>query len=204
MPASRFSTKERILDAAEELFAHCGFDGASLRRVTSAAGVNLASVNYHFGSKDKLIEEVFRRRLDILNGLRHAALEQLTAQSTLEDVLTAFIQPALELSREGHGGGAFVRIMARAYVEHDEQLRSFLSDNYGDVLKRFAAALAERLPTLDKQELYWRLDIVTGALTYAMANFGIIRRQPDMSEEQHMQQVMHHLVHFAAAGLRSA
>ncbi|HET8555086.1 MAG TPA: TetR/AcrR family transcriptional regulator [Rhodanobacteraceae bacterium] len=204
MPPSHFSTKERILDAAEELFARRGFDGASLRQLTSDAGVNLASVNYHFGSKDKLIEEVFRRRLDILNGQRLDALDRLTRQATLEDVLMAFIQPALELSREGRGGGAFVRILARAYVEHDEQLRSFLSDNYGDVLKRFAAALAERLPTLDKQELYWRLDIVTGALTYAMANFGIIRRQAGISEEQHMQQVMQHLVHFAAAGLRTA
>ncbi|HET7300377.1 MAG TPA: TetR/AcrR family transcriptional regulator [Oleiagrimonas sp.] len=204
MPPSNFSTKERILDAAEELFARRGFDGASLRQVTSSAGVNLASVNYHFGSKEKLIEEVFRRRLDILNGQRLDALAQLSAQATLENVLMAFIQPALELSRESRGGGAFVRILARAYVEHDEQLRSFLSDNYGDVLKQFAAALAERLPTLDKQELYWRLDIVTGALTYAMANFGIIRRQADIGEEQHMQQVMQHLVHFAAAGLRTA
>jgi len=79
-----------------------------------------------------------------------------------------------------------------------------LSDNYGDVLKQFATAMAERLPALDKQELYWRLDIVTGALTYAMANFGIIQRQRDISEQRHMQQVLQHLVHFAAAGLRSS
>lgn len=204
MPPSPFSTKKRILDAAEELFARRGFDGASLRQVTSTADVNLAAVNYHFGSKERLIEEVFRRRLDILNGQRLDALKQLQAAATLEDVLKAFIQPALELSREGSGGDAFVRILARAYVEHDAQLRAFLSDNYGDVLKQFAAALAQRLPTLDKQELYWRLDIVTGALTYAMANFGIIRRQAGISEEQHMQQVMQHLVHFAAAGLRTA
>jgi AcrR family transcriptional regulator len=56
------STKERILGAAETLFAQRGFDGASLRQLTSAAGVNLAAVNYHFGSKEKLVEQVFRRR----------------------------------------------------------------------------------------------------------------------------------------------
>jgi len=77
-------------------------------------------VNYHFGSKDKLIEEVFRRRLDILNGRRLEALDKLSAQATQEDVLTALIQPPLELSREGRGGDAFVRVLARAYVEHDE------------------------------------------------------------------------------------
>src|SRR5699024_5865192 len=83
------STKERILDTAEALFAQYGFTGASLRQVTSKAEVNVAAVNYHFGAKDKLIEEVFRRRLDILNGLRLDALEQLSARATLEDVLIA-------------------------------------------------------------------------------------------------------------------
>lgn len=204
MPSSPFSTKERILDAAEQLFARHGFAGASLRQVTSRAGVNLAAVNYHFGSKERLQEEVFRRRLDILNGRRADSLNALPAEATLEDVLTAFIHPALELSREtDEGGDAFVRIMARAYAEHDGRLRDFLSDNYGDVLKCFAAELAARLPALDKQELYWRLDIVTGALTYAMANFGIIRRRGDISEEQHRIEAERHLVHFAAAGLRS-
>lgn len=74
MQTSPHTTKERILTAAEELFARHGFDGASLRQLTAAAGVNLAAVNYHFGSKDRLIEEVFRRRLDQLNGHRMTAL----------------------------------------------------------------------------------------------------------------------------------
>lgn len=204
MTSSPFSTKERILDAAEQLFARHGFAGASLRQVTSSAGVNLAAVNYHFGSKEKLHEEVFRRRLDILNSRRMIELKALSPDATLEDLLTAFIHPALELSRETTGGDAFVRIMARAYAEHDERLRDFLSDNYGDVLKCFAAQLAARLPALDKQELYWRIDIVTGALTYAMANFGIIRRREEISEEQHRAEAERHLVHFAAAGLRTA
>lgn len=203
MTSSPFSTKERILDAAEQLFARHGFAGASLRQVTSRAGVNLAAVNYHFGSKEKLHEEVFRRRLDILNQRRREALDALRADATLEDVLTAFIHPALALSRETDGGDAFVRIMARAYAEHDARLREFLSANYGDVLKRFAAELAARLPALDKPELYWRLDIVTGALTYAMANFGITRRREDINEEQHRIDAERHLVQFAAAGLRS-
>ncbi|HET7267122.1 MAG TPA: TetR/AcrR family transcriptional regulator [Oleiagrimonas sp.] len=198
------STKERILDAAEELFAQRGFAGASLRQVTSKAEVNLAAVNYHYGSKDKLIEEVFRRRLDTLNSQRLDALAALHDDATLEDVLEAYIRPALELSREQHGGGAFIRVLARAYAEHDNQLRQFLSEHYGNVLKQFAQAFAARLPTLDKAELYWRLDIVTGALTYAMANFGIIQRRPDISEAQHLEQATQHLLHFAAAGLRSA
>lgn len=205
MAAPAFSTKQRILGAAEELFARHGFAGASLRRVTAAAKVNLAAVNYHFGSKENLIEEVFRRRLDELNQQRMARLATVEAQAaaTLEDVLGAFIGPALEQSTDRRGGGAFVRVMARAYAEQDERLRRFLSENYGHVLKQFAAAFARLLPHLDKEELYWRLDIVAGALTYAMADFGVIKRPQQESEARYRERVAQHLVAFAAAGLRA-
>src|SRR5690242_14918734 len=147
---SQFSTKQRILEAAEDLFARHGFAGASLRQVTAAANVNLAAVNYHFGSKDRLIEEVFRRRLDELNARRLAALKRVLAKPEhgLEDVLAAFIKPALEMSLDRSGGPAFVRVLARAYAEHNERLRKFLSDNYGHVLKEFATAFGALLPKL--------------------------------------------------------
>ena len=200
-----FSTRERILGVAETLFARHGFAGASLRQVTAAAKVNLAAVNYHFGSKESLIEEVFRRRLDELNRQRLAALAAVDANPDrqLEDVLDAFIRPALEQSMDSTGGAAFVRVLARAYAEHDERLRRFLSDNYGHVLRDFATAFALLLPHLRKEELYWRLDIVAGALTYAMADFGMIKRKDDVSEQSHREQSVQHLVRFAAAGLRA-
>jgi len=198
-----FSTKQRILDSAEALFARHGFAGASLRQVTASANVNLAAVNYHFGSKENLINEVFRRRLDDLNSQRQQALQAVTARPgyTLEDVLDAFVRPALALSQDNKGGAGFVRVLARAYAEHNEQLRKFLHDNYGPALKEFAAAFARLLPHLDKQELYWRLDIVSGALTYAMADFGMIKRR-GISEQQHRDLSAEHLIKFAAAGLR--
>jgi len=200
-----FSTKQRILDSAEALFARHGFAGASLRQVTASANVNLAAVNYHFGSKENLINEVFRRRLDDLNSQRQQALQAVTARPgyTLEDVLDAFVRPALALSQDNKGGAGFVRVLARAYAEHNEQLRKFLHDNYGPALKEFAAAFARLLPHLDKQELYWRLDIVSGALTYAMADFGMIKRR-GISEQQHRDLSAEHLIRFAAAGLRSS
>ncbi len=203
MSGTPFSTKQRILEAAESLFARHGFAGASLRQVTSAAKVNLAAVNYHFGSKDKLIEEVFRRRLDELNRRRLKALEALQDDASLEEALSAFITPALELAHEGEGGAAFVRVLARAYAEHNDQLRAFLSNNYGHVLKRFTQVFAGKLPHLSRDELYWRTDIVAGALTYAMADFGIIQRRPNVSEREHRAQAIEHLIRFASAGLRA-
>jgi AcrR family transcriptional regulator len=197
-----FSTKQRILGAAEALFAKHGFAGASLRQVTSAANVNLAAVNYHFGSKENLINEVFRRRLDDLNTQRLQALRKALDEPAphLESVLAAFVRPALALSDDTHGGAAFVRVLARAYAEHNEQLRKFMHDHYSHVLREFAAAFSQLLPLLDKQELYWRLDIISGALTYAMADFGVIKRR-GTTPEQHRDLAAEHLIKFGAAGL---
>jgi AcrR family transcriptional regulator len=198
-----FSTRERILGAAETLFARHGIAGASLRQVTAAANVNLAAVNYHFGSKDNLIEEVFRRRLDELNARRLDALERaLAAESPrLDDVLAAFIRPALALSLDDANGHAFMRMLARAYAEHDERLRRFLSENYGYVLREFAAAIARLLPHLDKESLYWRLDFITGALTHSMADFGPMKRRGAVSEETHRERAAENLIRFSMAGL---
>jgi AcrR family transcriptional regulator len=196
------STKERILAAAEALFAQRGFDGASLRQLTASAGVNLAAVNYHFGSKEKLVEQVFKRRLDALNQHRLAELDKIAGQpgTTLDDVLAAYIRPALELSHEGNGS-LFMRVLARAFAEHDDTLRQFLSENYGHVMRQFTAEFARLLPHLEKAELYWRIDLVTGALTHAMSGFGMIQRKDNVSEQQHREQTATHLIRFAAAGL---
>jgi len=196
------STKERILGAAESLFAQRGFDGASLRQLTSAAGVNLAAVNYHFGSKEKLVEQIFRRRLDALNNSRLQALSLVEGAetTTLEDVLSAFIRPALDLSHD-ESGSLFMRVLARAFAEHDDTLRQFLSDNYGHVMRQFTAEFARLLPQLTKQELYWRIDLVSGALTHAMSGFGMIQRKSGVSEIEHREETAQHLIRFAVAGL---
>lgn len=203
--APHFSTKERILSAAESLFAEHGFAGASLRQVTSRADVNLAAVNYHFGSKDNLVTEVLRRRMDEMSRARLARLQALQKQQgalQLEAVLRAFIEPALALSLDRDGGNVFVRVLARAYAERNERLRRFLSDNYGHVLREFARALSECLPVLDRETFYWRLDFLAGALTYAMADFGLLRRG-DGDEAAHCARAADELIAFAAAGLRA-
>ncbi len=129
MNAPHFSTKERILDSAEALFARHGFAGASLRQVTAAASVNLAAVNYHFGSKENLINEVFRRRLDSLNEQRLQALEavQSAKDSPWKTSSPPLSVPHWPLFPTIVPVPVFIRVLARAYAEHDEQLRKFLS-----------------------------------------------------------------------------
>jgi AcrR family transcriptional regulator len=200
-----FNTKERILTAAEELFAVHGFAGTSLRQVTTHADVNIAAVNYHFGSKENLVNEVFQRRMDDMSEKRLAGLKQAIEQSPgdLEAILSAFIRPPLALTYDKHGS-AFVRVLARAYAEKNEGLRKFLSQNYGHVLREFAKAISECVPGLSKEDLYWRLDFIAGALTYAMTDIGLIKKPTGASDKTHAEKAAQALIRFAAAGLRAA
>jgi hypothetical protein len=108
------------------------------------------------------------------------------------------------MSQDRHGGGAFIRVVARAYAEKNDGLRKFLSDQYGHVLREFAKAIAGCVPGLGKEALYWRLDFLSGALTYAMADFGLIKRPSGVSEAAHRGHAAEELIRFAAAGLRAA
>jgi len=199
---AHFSTKDRILGAAEELFAQHGFAGTSLRQVTSHADVNIAAVNYHFGSKENLVNEVFRRRMDEMTAARLDQLAQAHRQhpGDLAAVLAAFVEPALAMAQDRQSGGAFVRVIARAYAEKNDNLRKFLSDHYGHVLREFGKAIAACVPVLSKEELYWRLDFLAGALTYAMADFGLIKRPAGVSEADHRAHAARELIRFAEAG----
>ncbi|WP_202844672.1 TetR/AcrR family transcriptional regulator [Luteimonas saliphila] len=201
--AQQFSTKDRILGAAEELFALHGFSGTSLRQVTARAAVNIAAVNYHFGSKENLVNEVFRRRMDVMSGQRLERLQAALAErpGELEPILAAFVEPALDMAQDRHGG-AFIRVIARAYAEKNDSLRKFLSDQYGHVQREFARAIAGCLPALGKEQLYWRLDFLGGALTYAMADFGLIKRPQGASEAAHRTRAAQELIRFAAAGFQ--
>ena len=205
MSKTQFSTKERILDAAETLFAQYGFVGTSLRQVTSQADVNIAAVNYHFGSKENLVNEVFRRRMDEMSAQRLAQLARAAEEQPgdLEAILAAFVEPALAMAQDRHGGGAFIRVIARAYAEKNDGLRRFLSEQYGHVLRDFAKAIAGCMPGLSKEELYWRLDFLAGALTYAMADFGMIKRPAGVSEVEHRKRAAQELIRFAAAGFKA-
>jgi AcrR family transcriptional regulator len=202
--SNHFNTKERILHAAEDLFAQHGFAGTSLRQVTSRADVNIAAVNYHFGSKENLVHEVFKHRMDEMSEKRLSQLSKALEKDPddLEAILLAFIQPALALTLDRHGG-SFVRVLARAYAEKNDGLRNFLSENYGQVLRAFAQAIAQCLPDLSKEELYWRMDFMAGSLTYAMADFGLIKRQSGVSEKIHCEKAAQQLIKFAQAGLKA-
>jgi len=168
-------TQTRILDAAEELFMRHGFEGASMRMLTAQAGVNLAAVNYHFGSKDALIEAVFRRRLDPMNAERLAELERLEREAagkalTPQAIIRAFIGTGLRMIEDTRGGGrTFSRLLGRAYSEPAKSIRQLIGQMYAPAMERFKAAFVRALPELPRDELVWRMHFMFGTLAYTLA-----------------------------------
>jgi len=162
-------TRTRILDAAEELFMQHGFEGTSMRHLTSRAGVNLAAVNYHFGSKDALIEAVFRRRLDPMNAERIAALDRLEDPSP-EDIIRAFVSPGLRMIEDAKGGGRnFIRLLGRTYSEPAKAIRALIGQMYAPAMERYKSALERALPQMPHEELVWRMHFMFGTLAYTLA-----------------------------------
>src|SRR6476620_8134315 len=175
LDATSAGTKTRILDAAERLFVEHGFEATSLRSLTSAASVNLAAVNYHFGSKEELFQAVLTRRLDPMNQERIELLDRVERDAAgkppqVEKVIFAMLAPALRLARdEERGGKNFLRLLGRAYADPAPFIRQFLSEQYAEMIARFKTAFARSLPNLPKKELSWRLHFVMGALSYTLA-----------------------------------
>ena len=166
-------TRTRILDVAEELFMQHGFEGTSMRLLTAKAGVNLAAVNYHFGSKDALIEAVFRRRLDPMNAARIAELDKLEAEQRApspEAIIRAFIIPGLKLMEDGRNGGRnFTRLLGRTYSEPNKLVRQLIGQMYAPAMQRYKAALERALPQMPREELVWRMHFMFGTVAYTLA-----------------------------------
>lgn len=167
-------TKARILDAAEKLFARKGFHGTSLRGITMEAGVNLAAVNYHFGSKNALIEAIFERRLLPLNQERFARLAAVQELTTREgrlpqpvEVLRAFVEPTL-FRHSSPGTEHFVTLVGRFFIDEDETFRAIFLRHIGPLLQKMHFLLCQSLPGIDGEVLLWRLHFVLGALSHVM------------------------------------
>jgi AcrR family transcriptional regulator len=200
-------TRTRILDAAEELFMQHGFEGTSMRHLTSRAGVNLAAVNYHFGSKHALIEAVFRRRLDPMNAARIAALEQLEASSiSPESIIRAFVGPSLRMIEDAKGGGRnFIRLLGRTYSEPAKAVRALIGQMYAPAMERYKGALERALPQMPRDELVWRMHFMFGTLAYTLAATDTVQLIAGCKPEDRYdaQLLEERLTAFLAAGLNA-
>lgn len=174
-------TRERILEAAGEMFAERGIEAVSLRELTLKAGVNLAAVHYHFGSKEGVLAEVFARssrpivkwRLELLSAVE----KDDSGLPNLEQILESFLRPALQAGRRQNE--SFMQLRARLALERNDSVRRILGAAFDSSSRQFIAALAEALPELPSDELYWRFHFMIGSMFYTMADPGRIQTLSD-------------------------
>lgn len=206
-------TRERILDAAELMFMQHGYDGTSMRLVTSEAGVNLAAANYHFGSKEALMEEVLRRRLGVINRERLRLLDEAEAKAGGKPlkpsvVIDCFFGTLLRVAADQKAGGdTFLRLLGRTITDPSNFIRTFMSAEYADVLERYKEAMFRSLPGVPKAEIVWRFHFMLGATSYAIAGTDALHLvtdwQVDEASATQDENLLPRLMSFLLGGLRA-
>lgn len=199
------STVDRILDTAEQLFAEKGFTETSLRMITSRAGVNLAAVNYHFGSKEALIQAVFARFLSPYCEQLEIEFDKLQkVPHTLEMLLSILARIGVKQFVENPSRGAiWMRLIGLAYTQAQSHLRKYIRDRYGAVFRKFIAMMKPACPGLSSEELYWRTQFALGSAVFTFSNIEILLQltEHDLKVASNPDQVVNRLVAFITAGL---
>jgi AcrR family transcriptional regulator len=203
-------TKDRILDAAERLFAEHGFDGVSLRTIIAEAGVNLAAVHYHFHSKEALLDAVFARRLAPLNQERLTRLDACEAEARggpvpVEQLLEALLIPILHLVRDpSRNGPTFCKLMGRLHAETSTHMAEVFKKHLANFSERLKLALRRSLPDLPPAELYWRMHFTMGAVAHTLRGSPVTKVLSEgVIDPSDLEGGMHLLIAFLAAGLRA-
>lgn len=200
------STKNKILDAAENLFADKGFNGTSLREITSQAEVNLAAVNYHFGSKKELIKAVMSRYMNELSPRLETALIDVCSNEelTLVDVFSAFIEPLLSLNEfKENGTSNFLQLLGRGYTDSQGFLRWFLTTQYPGVIDNFVLAVQKAYPELSAEEMFWRLHFTMGTVVFTMSSSDALIdiAKSDFDRNLQISDVIRNVIPYVAAGV---
>ncbi|HAS3973560.1 TPA: TetR/AcrR family transcriptional regulator [Vibrio cholerae] len=204
--ALRSSTKEKILDVAEGLFAEYGFNDTSLRTITSKAGVNLASVNYHFGDKKTLVRAVLNRYLEAFMPEMKQSLERLNERDDYDmaEVFEALRAPSRSLSElRPNGTSRFMLLIGRGYTDVQGHLRWFITNRYNDVLTLFTDSVLKANPNLTRETLFWRLHFTLGTCVFTMASSQALAEiaENDFGSKVDPKSVVDQLIPYLAAGV---
>lgn len=202
-------TRQRLFEAAEELFSTEGFDRVSLRDITKRAEANNAAVNYHFQGRDGLIEQVMARYINPVNEERVARLDALERRSgskpvAVEELLDAFVRPfATQVRRSELSERLFYKLMGRIFGSGPAQMPPSVMRGFETTLTRFRKAFGKALPGLDEEELVWRIHFTVGAMVHTMAHAESLHQlSGGASGQPSMEATLARFIRFAAAGLR--
>jgi AcrR family transcriptional regulator len=203
--APEADTRERLLDVAERLFSAHGFEATSGRQITIEANANIAAIHYHFGGKKELLGAVLVRRQQPITQARLERLERLTPEASVEDVLAAFLEPALHRGRDGDNPTARVsRLVGRLMIEKPKDLEDILTRPFVGVLVRFLDALCVALPDLPRREVFIRLQMVLGVLIHiatGMLEAPLLSDLKNTADDD--EAVLRPVIAFLAAGFRA-
>jgi len=209
-PTIRRDTKDRILDAAEHLFADQGFAATSLRQITAEAEVNLAAVNYHFKSKEALLSAVIERTLAPINRRRLELLSELEAHADgghldLNAAVLAFVRPAFE-AREANAASMwhFPRLMARVMSEPGEWAAPVMLPALHEITNRFMPIFQQAMGVEDRTTVLWGAQLSIGSMTRCLIAPEFIHTiTGEAMQPESMEQTLDRLVCFIVGGMRA-
>ena len=200
--------RERILRAAERLFAEHGFEGCSLRDVADLAKVNQGMIHYFFKSKEKLFLEAYMASGQPLVDGRLRLLDAEEAASSgrplpLERLIEIFLLPAVQLAQRGTSGRSFLRMQARLQLDDARFGTKLRSTLYDASSRRFADAFARTLPGLTREQVSWRFVFMLGIYQYVLSNTGRLEVISDGAcNGKDFAEALRQMIPFIAAGMR--
>lgn len=202
-------TRERLLDVAERLFSDQGYGATSGRQITIEAEANIAAIHYHFGGKKELLHAVLVRRQGPITHARLERLEALQADPdcppTVEEILAAFLEPALYRARHPDNPTARIsKLVSRLLIEKPKDLDGIVTGPFEGVLVRFLDAFEQVLPEIPRKELFVRLAMVVGVLIHIATGMQEAKILPGFDPPTDDDEaVLKPVIAFLAAGFRA-
>ena len=203
-------TVDRILDASEDLFSEKGFAETSLRVITTQAEVNLASVNYHFGSKEELIHATFERFLTPYCREIDISLERMKSQDkqpSLRDIMLVISGAAISIrGDQPERGIILLRLVSQAYYQGPPHLKKFISERYGTIFKKVLDSLSKAAPHGDPLQLFLRIHYAMGAGIFMISSVDSLRSlaKTDFATELSLEQMSEQFVEFVVNGIEGS
>lgn len=203
------NVKDRLLDAAERLFCECGFKGTSIRDIAASAGCNIASVNYYFGSKEKLYEEVWRRHLIPMRDARISSIDKVMSQTgvrpDLEDLLRSFADTFVGSMVDASKASRLSKLMAREYIDGHLPTNMFVNEVMAPTITAMHSALMKTCPDLDESKILPVVFSVIGQLVHLVHVKTLLEQGGDDLSLPifDSDEVIDHIVKFSAAGIRA-